>query len=615
MRGLLRKQASAGGGDGGSRQPRLATVLANRRWERRHQPYSHTHTHRNTSNNNNDRQKQEKQQAASSSSSNSQAAQSTNSQPESSWAWSASAGVRRKLSPRFPYLPRDVQEVHLRRVLRHITPGARPQPAELHVRGRDAVERETQLGHPSDPSLISSSLSCEPSSPPVVPTTSSAHGNFDAEEDHEEGEAKLLVDIPPPAEEEARPANVEDLSAAVPTLQVDAYQDQETSADGGRTTQDVIETSLELSPPPAAASPPLPAAADIDVQTNVGNVSDNLEREDREEGKLAVEDEGTDVKCDEPVHDAHVAPDHILTTEAAPIPSGAPIRDEGYEGSGTSEAEVDELEEQEEGELQDKENAGVEHSTYQIPAYRRPVVSNADKDIPSSPSPTSLQPPQAPPRAPLAKKDPWAVLFLDPKKRKHDLVDAPTGGPLTKERRLNWAFTERARRSPAPPPRAGWDKRTSKFVSSSRAFYSDSTAKPLLPPVEPRSLYTPLFRTLIKETVAWLKAGNVLFNGARPATPVTTVEYQRKTYDRCLKAARKAEDGIELGVKTANLATLHELKVVSWLKWAKGQFVDERWGTEAVELKSRIEKYGRIVEERCYVEKDGKRKGCGGHGV
>ena len=78
-----------------------------------------------------------------------------------------------------------------------------------------------------------------------------------------------------------------------------------------------------------------------------------------------------------------------------------------------------------------------------------------------------------------------------------------------------------------------------------------------------------------------------------------TEQSRRKKYERALKRALEADEGIVLGVR--NMHPPEVAWFVEFLRVARGFVVDERWGMDAVGLKRRIEEYAEVVQDKLRV--------------
>lgn len=441
--------------------------------------------------------------------------------------------------PRLPrplllYLPRDAQETRLRGALRHLMRSLTPA---------SGPSRSPEHGEPETRS----------SAPPTQPLAS--------------------VESPDSPSIEASGDTVPPSPNAAPAPAADALLDAVSLTGPGDSAVGPASVAAESDVEPVSA----PSALQSSSASNERDDEDELEVE-LAEGHMVAGDEGTDVEYDEPEPELKPEPERAqIKFSAAAVPrTSSSVRDEGYQGSETSEsAEIDELE-GEEGEA----------DTHQVPAYRqRPVASNQPLSLTLPTLPQSL--------FHALPKSPHDVAFLPPSKRKHEIIETPTGGPLKKPR-PNWARTER-KLPPAPEPREGWDKskRASKNVERSRAFYNDPAAKAVPPPAVPGSLKRKQFQEWMDAIKAWFAAGEAMQNGDHPIAD-TRIACLR-SYQRATKAALKADDGFVCGVRSAKPAFLSELGFPPFLQWAKGRAVDARWGKEAIELKENMEKYWAVL--------------------
>lgn len=457
----------------------------------------------------------------------------------------------KKNTPRLPHLPRDVQENYLRATLRHVASTSYASPKGHSGKATGSMDHDI----PADvPAPFPHSASLNPS--PDTASTSTP---------------SLAIGASPDQDSLAKNSNKvpgEEQSAAIAEPHDTVHPNESKSDNEESTTLVIVKPTTEVtSSTPTPEQPAIPA--DVIV-----------EHEDARHTLLS-EDEGTDVGYD---HGSAFGADAAMQEPPAPPPE-APARpswaeDEGYEGSDTSDAEVDEL---------DEENESTKNNTHQIPRYRQPHIP---RNMPAAPS----APPPLTPR--VAPKKPVDHLFLDPKKRKLDVLGTATGGPA-KRPRQNWALAKR-KLGPAPELSVGWDKtkRASKNSQRSRAFYNDSAAKRVQAPSGYSSPQKAALATWMQTVHNWLEVGNALFNFNGEHASAEVVKGLRKVYDRNLSAALRTDDGIEVGVKNAKITTLSELGFVPFLLAAREYFVDERWGKDAIELRGRIEVYLGMVRGR-----------------
>jgi len=259
--------------------------------------------------------------------------------------------------------------------------------------------------------------------------------------------------------------------------------------------------------------------------------------------------------------------------------------DEGYQGSDASdmEMEIDELPNER------------DEDTHHIPAYRQesstiPQLAT-EKALSLS---TDIRPLQS---VPASVKEPYSP-FLDPHKRKHDVVFCPTGGPAAKRTRPeNW--TEKRRKLSSEPRAArGWGttKRRSVRAENAWGHYKDAVAKPLQTPDNHTHIAVRVFARWKNATTAWLRAGQCL--SGRDSTSTDIRLPRERAYSRALKEALEEDEDMLPGVKNTPVKRLRESGLITFLKEAvdEVQVVDESWGIGAVELKRRIEEYVVVVE-------------------